>query len=1017
MAKLERFQEATALEALAALSSPKGSRRFLIADEVGLGKTVVSRFVAQGLKARAGRPLNVVYFCSSLTIAGQNLTKLKALQPGWEPPEDRLSLVCRDPRPSNGLDYRIFSFTPDTSLPGWKRSNRTGRAPERKLIADLMEAVSKPVSQKLHSMDRARLREAEGRRVNTLLPSGKAGEIDHLKPQFILALRDVFELRGRPLEAGLLAWLDRTDDLAEFILRARCALSLVALRHPDTRPDFLILDEFHRFADLIVPKDAPPKPGVETERRRVHQLLSAALLEAGVPTLLLSATPYRLTSVDGATIPGSRYEHLRRLVSFLNGGDAKASQVAAARIDAYHSALAAQDGDKAKAVEVLLARKAELEAALRPIMARTERATTLPGELFEKLTLPTEVTSPDLQVFRHFARAARVKALKLQAWVQPLWASVPYPAETLFDYGVARGFGGPLPPITTRNQKGGPAHPRLRSLLSARRPTPAEGAVNAPSLPPVVDTRILRLPWLPPSRPWWRLDGAWKGLEGQRSGKAILFSRYIGTPPSVSAVVSLAVRNAISTASQTAGQSGFLQLDKESPGPLVALFMPWPQLSRLNATPVQPAKPSSKIVRDHRAVVLQELSTRIKIGGKRDVTLKPWQIALGVERHLGGEADTKRLFQCHRSLATVYQSMAAKAPALRWITQSEAILLADWMLSAPGLVVARSVARHQAPATPGWWTSTKARKGLVEFCWDQLRTYFSHRQFADLLRGGARGRRKPKPYPDALRQAILDGGFEAVLDEQLAIMAVIGEGGPIDQLRDSLVSAGNVRMRRRAAPPRTEVHVAMPFNGAKRKASKKDSSGKESDHRSTAIRGAFNSPFWPHLLSTTSVGQEGLDFHVWCDRIIHWDLPRDPVDFEQREGRIARYGSLAVRRALTAEFATEDAGNARASPFGGVLNAARMAPKVGIGLDLWWSPPADKPRRITFDTAFSRSRAQLDALEDDLMRYRLGLGQPDPEQFGRFVEHFMLSGHDVRSLALDLSAVNRPKHASGTGRS
>jgi ERCC4-related helicase len=58
--------------------------------------------------------------------------------------------------------------------------------------------------------------------------------------------------------------------------------------------------------------------------------------------------------------------------------------------------------------------------------------------------------------------------------------------------------------------------------------------------------------------------------------------------------------------------------------------------------------------------------------------------------------------------------------------------------------------------------------------------------------------------------------------------------------------------------------------------------------RSKTMRKRFNSNLSRHVLKTTSIGQDGLDFHVWCDRIIHWDLPPDPVDFEQREGRIAR---------------------------------------------------------------------------------------------------------------------------------
>jgi len=62
------------------------------------------------------------------------------------------------------------------------------------------------------------------------------------------------------------------------------------------------------------------------------------------------------------------------------------------------------------------------------------------------------------------------------------------------------------------------------------------------------------------------------------------------------------------------------------------------------------------------------------------------------------------------------------------------------------------------------------------------------------------------------------------------------------------------------------------------------------------VKTAFNSPFAPFLLATTSIGQEGLDFHPYCHQIWHWDLPSNPVDLEQREGRIHRYKNYAVRK-------------------------------------------------------------------------------------------------------------------------
>lgn len=54
--------------------------------------------------------------------------------------------------------------------------------------------------------------------------------------------------------------------------------------------------------------------------------------------------------------------------------------------------------------------------------------------------------------------------------------------------------------------------------------------------------------------------------------------------------------------------------------------------------------------------------------------------------------------------------------------------------------------------------------------------------------------------------------------------------------------------------------------------------------RKENIRNAFNSPMRPFVLATTSIGQEGLDFHNYCRVIMHWNLPSNPIDV----GRILR---------------------------------------------------------------------------------------------------------------------------------
>ena len=72
------------------------------------------------------------------------------------------------------------------------------------------------------------------------------------------------------------------------------------------------------------------------------------------------------------------------------------------------------------------------------------------------------------------------------------------------------------------------------------------------------------------------------------------------------------------------------------------------------------------------------------------------------------------------------------------------------------------------------------------------------------------------------------------------------------------------------------------------------------------LQSAFNTPFMPFVFATTSMGQEGLDFHYYADQIIHWNLPANPVDFEQREGRIDRYNSYAIRKKLMEWYGEND---------------------------------------------------------------------------------------------------------------
>lgn len=58
---------------------------------------------------------------------------------------------------------------------------------------------------------------------------------------------------------------------------------------------------------------------------------------------------------------------------------------------------------------------------------------------------------------------------------------------------------------------------------------------------------------------------------------------------------------------------------------------------------------------------------------------------------------------------------------------------------------------------------------------------------------------------------------------------------------------------------------------------------------------AFNMPFFPEILISSSVLSEGVDLHWECRTVIHHDLDWNPSTLEQRTGRLDRIGSLSEK--------------------------------------------------------------------------------------------------------------------------
>ena len=177
--------------------------------------------------------------------------------------------------------------------------------------------------------------------------------------------------------------------------------------------------------------------------------------------------------------------------------------------------------------------------------------------------------------------------------------------------------------------------------------------------------------------------------------------------------------------------------------------------------------------------------------------------------------------------------------------------------------------------------------------------------------------------------------------------------------------------------------------------------------RETTVRTAYNSPFRPFVLASTSVGQEGLDFHTYSHAIVHWNLPGNPVDLEQREGRVHRYKGHAVRKNVADEFRAAALDCRQDDPWAAVFAAALAARAVGDSdIKPYWiftRPGGAVIERYVPALPLSREAQQYRRLLRTVGAYRLVIGQPRQDDLIRYV------GEDVSWLRIDLTPPRNPE--------
>jgi hypothetical protein len=176
----------------------------------------------------------------------------------------------------------------------------------------------------------------------------------------------------------------------------------------------------------------------------------------------------------------------------------------------------------------------------------------------------------------------------------------------------------------------------------------------------------------------------------------------------------------------------------------------------------------------------------------------------------------------------------------------------------------------------------------------------------------------------------------------------------------------------------------------------------------TAVQRAFNSPFWPMVLASTSVGQEGVDFHWWCHSLVHWNLPSNPVDLEQREGRIHRFKGHAVRKNVASRFGGQALASPEDDPWVAAFDAAVAARSDDQQQELgdlwpWWVFPGESSIETWSPLLpFSKDIERAERLNRLRGLYRLAFGQPRQEEMVA-----ILQGQKTEFTSLNLQPPRR----------
>ncbi|MEO8527543.1 MAG: helicase-related protein [Pseudolysinimonas sp.] len=1029
LAELKGFQRDAVEHAMSRLyEAPDAGRRFLIADETGLGKSVVARgIIARVIERLESEPsierIDIVYVCSNADLAQQNLQRLNVTGNRHLAMTGRLTLLALQSRRLAGVRVdtkvvNLVSFTPGTSfeMGSW----RTGTSEERALLHVML-------------CDALKLSESRAR-ASRLIFKGPVRKMSSFEWQIAKVRRQLSGPVHEPImrsfvsgatERGLIAayagqldslagrrkiGADQTQAVRQLTAELRSELARASVE--TLEPDLVILDEFQRFRHLLDPENG----GEAAEL--AHHLFDYKAAKV----LLLSATPYKAYTSSRTDAEEDHYSDFMTTLEFLAQGSTTKLTEVKRLFAGYREGLI-----NGRPVD---AEASALRQILLTLMSRSERPAA------DDMTSERQITSdaPPAGDLVEYATLQQLSEELDVAMSLEYWKSVPQFGNFMDGYEIGRALDRKLAGNEASLR---PILSKLGSLSNDAIRTYSEVDGRNASLRilerELLDSGMWRILWLPPSMPYLAPGGAFTGLSSGTATKRLIFSSWTATPTAIASLLSYGAERRMVAGSRLtentsdARKSVASRLDWNMEGDraaamsTLALFWPHPGLAQIGDPLLAARTHPTRLVSSERA----EAAARSAIGARGPVADQPWKALLsqadalphGLDQVSAAASLGARGFASldeDGSDETVSRGLEAHvANAFDFIQTTPGLrppALASLALHSPGNIAYRALGRLRDSADEttdaGHWNAAAQLSNGLRTLFNRLESTL----LLDQLYGTT------DPYWQVILRYCADGNLQATLDEYLFQLRSESAGTALDDdqlLRIAERAYGAMTMRPSIYRARdlSTADANIPFTGrfALRYGGKQQD---QESARQPEIRNAFNSPFWPFVLASTSVGQEGIDFHWWSHAVVHWNLPSNPVDFEQREGRVNRFAGHAVRKNVAAAHRSEVLVSGDPNPWRAAFEAASSThPELGEFAPYWMYPGAAKVERQIITYPLSRDIERAARLKDALTLYRLTLGQPRQQDM---MEMMIRRGVDGESVAkLDLSP---PKRSLPTAR-